>query len=219
MDANRFSLLPTGTNWVAVCIEATGTCTQHVGIVYRDAALQLHKLHFAWHRRLMDESCPRLLACSMPNFDPADELFVAAYCAKIARTAPNRAIPYNLKIDERVSFDPATGDVVFGNGFTGLSCSTFVAAVFRSAGNNLVSVTGWPPADAEDIEVQTFYVEMLEKSRNPEHQAHGHRIRSEIGTPRIRPYHVAGACLENKENYPVPHSICDSNGRWILSQM
>jgi len=177
----------------------------------------VRRLHFGWNHKLLHDTCRDDAPCAIPILDPielADEFFIAGLCGKIARSAVNKTIPYNLKLDRDVTFDQATGDVQFGKEYTGLSCATFVVAVFRSSGNPLVDTANWPMPTKEDIAVQREFVALLEQSEKAEDQAQAILIRDEIGTPRARPEHVAGACLEDM--LPVSHAVCDENGKAIV---
>jgi hypothetical protein len=216
MDTSRFALQPDETPWIAVSIERTTPCNTHAGIVYRDAGQKLRHLHFAWHERLLDVDCRSDLPCARPNVDPADELFLAGFCGKIARSAANSAIPYNLKHDPEVNFDPQTGTVRFGPESTGLGCATFVIAAFRSSGNALIDMSAWPAANSEDVAVREVLIDSL-RAGDSGKRAQADRIESEINSPRVRPEHVAGACLEDA--YPVKHKQCDENGQWVDSQL
>jgi hypothetical protein len=215
MDLSRFVLDGQSTQWVSVSLERTAPCSLHAGLIWRDADGGLRRLHFAWHRILVDQPYESV-ACAIPLIDDEEGIYVAAFFGKIARGAPKRQIPYNLKYDESVYFDAATGDIHLGSA-TGLSCATFVVAAFRSSGNLLVDVTNWPPASLEDIEAQKRFVALLKGDKNPERQQQGAKVEAEVGCSRIRPDHAAGACIESA--YPVDHAICERNGREVVSKL
>lgn len=216
MDLNRFLNDGKDTPWVSVSLERTGPCNLHAGIIYRQADDKLRRLHFGWHRQLYNFEYEKM-ACAIPPLDEADAMWMSAFCGKIARHASSNNIPYNLKYDEDVAFDPETGGVIFGVNSSGLGCATFVLAVFRSGGNRLVDVTDWPEANVDDKAVQQGFVNALLKSSDPDKLAQGERIKGEVGTKRIRPDHVAGACLEDA--LPVRYSECEANGLWIVAKM
>lgn len=168
MDLNRFVLDGQNTPWVSVSVERVDQCGLHAGIVYRDADDNLHRLHFGWHRILFSapygkEDVPYAarVACALPLLEKEDAMWVSAFCGKIARHAPEKKIPYNLKYDEDVAFDKDTGDIILGVNSTGLGCATFVLAVFRCSANPLVDVTDWPDSTADDKSTQQRFVDAL----------------------------------------------------------
>lgn len=219
----RFSYDGTDTDWVAISIEKTTPCNRHSGILYRDSGGHLFKLHFGWHWYLANETYSPV-ACSIPDLDadspdkPEGE-WIAGFCERVGASSRNKRIPYNLKYDESIDFDAATGDILLGAASTGLSCATFVLAILRSAGHKLIDATGWPRAVGDDKSGQIQFVNMLLDSRNPDAQKQGRIVNSEIGTPRIRPDHVSGACLETHSTWPIRHAVCDRNAATVVSQL
>ena len=218
MDAGRFHLTLAGTPDVTVSLERTGPCNLHAGIVYLDSSGMLNKLHFAWHLYLMNHRYAGE-ACAEPFLDFADAMWIATFCGKVAWNVANyRTIPYNLKYDEDVDFDPNTGAVRFGPESTGLNCATFVLAVFRSVSNPLVTMVGWPPASAQDRSIQTGFINrLLDDPNDRSAAAQARRVNAEVGTCRVAPQHVAGSCLE--DIYPVPFAPCDANGAFIVGRI
>lgn len=215
MDLKRYAVDGQATPWVSVSIER-GDCGLHAGIVYRDANLKLHRLHFGWHRQLHAVAYDAV-ACSIPPLDEADAMWMSKLCGRIASHPSVQGIPYNLKYDQDVAFDTGTGEIMFGVNSTGLGCATFVLAVFRSGGNPLVDVVGWPDASADDKAIQQKFVDMLLRSKDPDKVAQGKKIQGEVGTKRIRPDHVAGACLEDQ--LPVRHAQCHANAQRVVAEI
>jgi hypothetical protein len=218
MDTSRFKRSTADVPCIAVFLHRVNSINLHTGIVYKDAKGTFRRLHLGWQRQLLaDQKCRPNIDCAVPVFDSVDlvdEQFIAAFCGRIARSLPNRRIPYNLKIDNEVRFNLA-GDIEVGRSFTGLSCATFVVAIFRSTGNPLIDTNGWPAASAQDEAIQRNFVNALEGSDNPDWKAQADAIRPEIGGPRIAPEEVAGACLE--DSYPVAHPKCEAAGRFIVA--
>ena len=188
----------------------------HTGIVYRDASGKAKQLDLAWHKKLRVLDCQASIGCAVPGFDPTDEQFIALYCGKIARSYPVRKLPYNLKVDNEVRFN-AGGGVEVGEQYTGMSCATFVVAVFRSAGHPLIDTDGWPVATEEDREIQAKFVAYMRERNNPEEIKQADIIEAEIGCPRVAPEEVAGACLEDQR--PAGHDLCAKAGAFIISSI
>jgi hypothetical protein len=225
MERGRLSTNCDDTPSVAVCLQRNDPphCNLHVGIVHRNGAGELRHLHFAWHRRLRSHKIESKLICAIPNYEEvAHRLWMATYCGLVARNIPKRSIPYNLRFDEGVLFDNETGEVRFGPESTGLTCATFVVAVFRSAGHPLVTSAGWPKAHAEDRHVQRELVEALRSDIRPssvDAPQQAATIESQIGEARCRPEHVPGACLEPQWMRPIWHAPCDKNGKLVVESL
>jgi hypothetical protein len=80
---------------------------------------------------------------------------------------------------------------LFGSTRHGLTCATFVLAVFHQAGLPLVRYDSWPVNRPGDAEWQESIVNLLERTgAAPEHIA---KVKTEIGAVRYRPEEVAGA--------------------------
>jgi hypothetical protein len=216
MQLERLSTDGNGIALVSVMVQRTPSCTTHAGILYRDTDDKLWHLHFAWHKDLRRHALHARCVCAQPTLETEHAILLAAVCERIAALRLKLQIPYNLKHDRDVAFDPDTGEVTFGPMSTGLSCSTFVAAVFRSSGQNLIDATTWPSANAEDQNVQQLFVRALEQSGNPDQVHQAHIVKSEIGTARIRPEHVCGACLYN---LPADHQQCHVAGHEIIRRL
>jgi hypothetical protein len=209
MDLTRLKTAAVDAQWVAVSVERNQSCGLHAGVLYKQSNEVFAKLHFCWHRVLRSGPPNRGDVFAVPDtqFDD-DKMWLAVFCARVARNIPGKNIPYNLEHDESVRFDRDSGELQL-NGATGLSCATFIVAVFRSAGHPLVDASDWPKASDDDMGVQRSFVEALEG--DPRSSAQGATVRREIGCPRIRPDHVAGACLESYSDRPVPHAQCETN--------
>ena len=184
-----------------------GRNNTHTGIIYRvgDGSDDLRWLHLAFHKTLCDDlingrmlwfhsgarAWCRLL-CTIPDLEEEDRINVAIYCRGIARHRPE--IAYGLSYEDGVYFDLIDDDarLLAPEEKKWLYCSTFVLAVFKSAGPKLIDPTGWPDRPDEDSEWQAQLVAWLRSVATPEHIR---RVEGDVGKARIRPEETAGACL------------------------
>src|SRR5882724_10684992 len=136
----------------ALAIREIDPQQRHIGLLHWDAALkQVMFLHLAWHFDLRCET-PR------PDYfwiDPAVSarrlVQVAAVCRLVWRANGKKRIPYGFGPPSDC-LDTQTGEYLFGPAGFGLTCSTFVLAVFHRAGLALVRYDTWPlnrPGDAK----------------------------------------------------------------------
>src|SRR5262249_27060853 len=113
------------------------------------------------------------------------------------------SIGYALRYDPHALFDPVTGRLTLPEG-RGLSCSTFVLVLFRSARFPLIDTTGWPITRPGDREAQEKILNILERTcPDPDH-VEGVRQEIQKGCERVRPEEVAGAALFDAPMVPYP---------------
>ncbi len=215
-DFTRFTFDPTEVNQLAVGLIRTSPCTAHAGIAYRNAAGVLRFLHFANHEMLRDDRCSGNYTFAVPLLKEEDMEYLAGFCARVFRANQSGKLPYSFEFDPNLGFNRTTGLVIFNhNG--GLTCSTFVVALFRSAGNPLVQPITWPrQADLADIAARTYILEMWRNTGKPRLVARAEEIGSTIQTMRISPEQVAGACLQ--KNLPTGYYRAQKNGKQVLER-
>lgn len=122
-----------------------------------------------------------------PAIDDIDLASLAGFCSLLNAKCPK--LPYGLRFGTS-SFDDS-GRFVAGPNETGLTCATFVIAIFEWAGVPLIDISTWQ-ARAEDEQAQRALVEVLRGSRDatPEHIV---AVEREIGCIRVRPEEVAAS--------------------------
>lgn len=179
-----------GMGHVGVRIKACGAHQRHIGLLHRhEQAGEIRFLHLAWHGDLRDEPAP-FDDCIWvePDLHPVRARQLAARCRQIAR-ANGRYVPYGFS-PPTARFDEMTGRFLFGPTSTGLTCASFVLAVFDYARVPLVSYASWEPRP-DDALWQQGVVELLRQHGAPE--GHVAAVTAELGAVRYRPEEVAGA--------------------------
>jgi hypothetical protein len=116
---------------------------------------------------------------------------VAAQCREVGRAGVGRFFPYanssprGFFLNERLEF-------IYGAGSLGLTCASFVLAVFNFVGIDLVNYDSWPIRPGDE--------QWLEKIIRQMPQAHAKMMRDdETKVPRYKPAEVAAAM----GSYPV----------------
>ena len=188
---------------IAVGICHTGEST-HTGIVHRDPDGAVRFLHQGFHYCTRNEPVGDSVAefnglflFVVPNLEADRARNVAGLCRLIARRLTDNNLPgfpYSLRLDDEARFDEHTGLLALANG-VGLSCSTFVILVFRSARIRFIDFDNWRIRDG-DIDAQRRLVGILEgwQAEGRASRDHVDAVRSEIGCVRARPEEVAGIC-------------------------
>lgn len=176
---------------VAVLIGESGVDQRHIGIFHRSADSGSALLHLAWHCRLQnDAALPDYMKVWIaPRFTPRRLVQVAALCRRIWRKNDEGGIPYAFS-NPSGAFDVATGEILLGPTQFGLTCASFVFAVFDAAGLKLAQYETWPVDRVGDQEWQEKIIALLEDKAEPAHIEH---LRTEIGAVRYRPEEVAAA--------------------------
>jgi len=174
---------------VAVALKAIDTAQRHIGVLHGGrAAGDLFMLHLAWHLELRnDEPKPEYVWVD-PPIPSARARQVAAFCRKVWRQN-GRRVPYAFSVPNDC-FNSVTGQFLFGPSRHGLTCATFVLAVFQATGFKMIDERTWRTRP-DDGEWQQRIVGMLRsKGADPTHVA---AVENEIGAARFRPEDVGGA--------------------------
>ena len=196
---------------VAVAIGQTGAGQYHIGLIHREAAApDVLCLHLAWHCRLMNEPASSLVShwIDMPTPSRRAQQ-VAARCRQIWKANGKSSIPYGFSHPSD-SFDSVSGRFLLGPTRHGLTCASFVLAVFHFAGIPLADYATWPTGRSSDREWQESVVQLLQSRAAPEHIA---AVTEEVGAVRFRPDDVAGAATQVP---PVTFEVANSLGIRIV---
>ncbi len=200
-------------HWVVVAIGEPDADQRHIGVLHRDQNAGLQVLHLAWHCRLRNDArWPGDMSVWVaPSAPPARQRSIAAFCRRVWRKNAGDGIPYAFS-SPNTSFDPATGEFLIGPSRFGLTCASFVLALFHAAGLPLADYETWPVDRSEDQEWQQTIVGILEGQQVE--QQHIEHLRSEIGAVRYRPEEVAAAVALAPP--PASFQRAEELGRQIL---
>ena len=204
---------------------------RHVGVLYRRGDDPLRKLHLGFHHFLLDEEVSVKSANGLSLWVGCDDLddseanVFATWLAKIFEKN-RKTIPYGINYWKGPHFDPADGKYVQSKEGFGLTCATFVIALFEVFGYEIIDIETWPSRD-DDNEFHERIIEML---RNPqqvrnvdidssEHQAHIQAQISGMGiAPRFRPEEVASS-IGLYEGSALPYQVVEPAGRELVIKM
>jgi hypothetical protein len=203
---------------------------RHTGILYRVSDSDpLEYVHLAGHCRFCWEraSDPN---CSLQQGDcwvePAIHksrlVQVAAICDSIANENTSDAIRTGFSSPVDV-FDKKTKKFLLGPTQGGLTCASFVLAVFEHAQLPLVEYSGWPPPDEEDSRWQQSVLDGLRRLRSkyPQlvSQEHIDCVENDVGNSvRYRPEQVAAA-VALRELRPVKYRYASVLGVQVVKML
>lgn len=214
---NRQSISPVeAIRHAAVAIAEPNIDQRHTGIIFRvDENGPVEFLHLAWHHDLRREKRISRKYCWVdPKIPKARLRQLAAICDDIAYANRKEKIPYSFGPPHNV-FDEETNKFLLGPTRTGLTCASFVLAVFDRAQLKLVAYHGWQSPDYEDVKWQLSVVDQLSQFPSVSSE-HLEVVRREVGNSvRYRPEQVAAAAALRKQR-PVRYKYAKVLGAMIV---
>ena len=197
-----------------IAIRAVDREQRHIGVLHReDASNAVLLLHLGWHHELRNVHANGRYLWVDPALPTRRLRQVAAVCRKVWR-GNNAALPYAFSPPSDC-FDEQSGRYLLGPTRRGLTCATFILAVFEAAGISLVKYEAWPKNRPGDSEWQKQIIGALRRtpSATPEHIK---AVEEEIGSARYRPEEVAGAATTNP--LPADFPLAAERGQQILKR-
>jgi hypothetical protein len=164
---------------------------QHTGVIYQDDEDVLRFLHLASHCDLRrDKLKPTGTGWVLPSKEllPERLAHVAAMCERIWERNEKRDIPYGFRYNR--SRFLRDGAIELGEDERGFTCATFVLAVFRAVGIELLQLDEWQKGRIGDQE--RFDLILAALAEVCEDVEHLEAIRKERDSARYRPLEVAG---------------------------
>jgi len=192
----------------------------HTGIIYKDVDEgSISILHLAFHIKLINDEFGALNTESnlwtdsdfwvIPiEFESSFQRALSAYCSNILtrnellmKESFDKGIMYGLLSGDSKFVEDGT--LILGKDCSGLSCSSFVIAVFNSIGIRLVDMSKWPSRQS-DIAHHTLLLSWLKgPCMQLGHMDHFARVEKEVGCPRVRPSEATAAL--RFEDKPADH--------------
>lgn len=174
---------------------------RHVGLIFKREG-EWRMLHMGWHHQLDDESIPNsdgqhLWVDPEPAIDEIRLENLAAYCRLVSERNVDKGLPYGFS-EPKNWFDPSSGEARSAPDGKGLTCASFVLAVFSANGLPLINEDTWKIRD-DDKDYHEWVIECLGRTRGVTDD-HIKRLRESLPTIRYRPEEVAGAAASD----PIP---------------
>jgi hypothetical protein len=197
---------------LAVAIRSIAPDQRHMGLLHYDGG-GVRLLHLRWHHVLSNEPASDAYIWVDPAINSQRLRQVAAICRRVWESNQT-GIPYAFSAPNDC-FDVDTGQFLLGETRLGLTCSSFVLAVFHAAGLQLVDYDSWPTDRSDDQHWQTAIIKSLIETGAAEQ--HINAVRKEIGAVRFRPEEVAGAATLS--SLPANFQQASAVGKMIVSQL
>lgn len=178
----------------------------HAGLLYK-LGKEVRVLHLGWENDLKNTwRWPRLWAA--PDLKSQRSFALSALCTRIwKKFEKDKTMPYGLGFYQSTFTD--TGLRLNGKA-VGLSCATFILAVFNKLGLALVEEETWPVRQENDNE---WYDRLSD-----ENKAQVPDLKAEIDSRvrRIRPEEVLGACSCDA---PAQFTDCEAHGKRYVEML
>lgn len=148
-----------------VAIMATDPGRWHAGMLHRAGTNTVYMLDLAWDHRLRNSPPDNECAWVQLDLPNVRLLSVAAMCRRIAKlhARPGCGLPYAFLYQETTF--KVDGAVLLGKSEHGLTCATFVLAVLRATGIELLDLAGWPNRHDDVVRHQELLAWLEKDSR------------------------------------------------------
>ncbi len=125
-------------------------------------------------------------------------------------------MPYGFDWKGEV-FDDETGAIIQPPPGKGLTCASFVLAVLKNQGFDLIDATSWEMRH-EDEQWEKSMITLLETFGAP--KSHIEALKEDVPAKRVRPEEVVGASLqEHPDEWPVDFDTAVAQADLILSDL
>lgn len=190
---------------IAVCRNSFGY--NHLGIVTTSVSGSLEVLHLAFHHILAFEPHTSSIFSPCvwvePDIHLSAKLRIRSKIKAILRSQRRGAkLPYGVRYTDGL-FDEE-GGLRLGDDDCGLTCATFVIAIFSSVGLNPLDVSSWK-SRPDDGEWHDSIVDLLDEHvcQGKVSKEHLENVRAERGCPRFRPEDVlaGGRSIESQTHF------------------
>jgi hypothetical protein len=188
----------------------------HAGIFHAAENAPPEMLDLAFHCILRNDAPESRYHWVQPPFDESRLRQLSAFCRRVWRKNSAKGLPYGFGLPNAV-FDPVTGEYLMRESQYGLTCASFVFAVFHAVGLQLADYVTWPAARAEDKAWQMHIISMLEQyAKDPPHVA---RVKDDIGAVRFHPQEVAASAAFAAINKPAAYADVTEAAETIRLQL
>lgn len=180
---------------ISIAIKQIDEKNCHCAIIYLSGDGQVNLIHLGWDLKLIQSFVSEkhygqyfFVQHNIHSFRQED---IADWLDYVYKKNINN-IHYGLFYKE--TFFRESGALKLGDNEYGLTCATFVLAVFISMDIKLINILDWE-VRPEDIEWQKDTIMVLEATGDdsPEYRHYIDTLRKEIGCPRYRPEEVTAS--------------------------
>jgi hypothetical protein len=197
-------------DYVGVAIRRFSADQLHCALIYKLDEGELRLVHLRFHHDLERTTPAPPFRWAQISLDTDNKQILAVLIDAIGHSAT--PIPYGLN-PLGIVFDKDTGELLPPPIGKGLTCATFIIAVFQTYGYTLVQEASWPSRQ-EDETWQRHILDALEAHATPEHVE---AARADVGAKRFRPEEVVGATIHHA--WPVAFDNAHELAKQVLEDL
>ena len=183
----------------------------HVGLLYKTDDEPPYVLNLRQYGDLRNEEPNESYRWVQVDLDDINRRLLVALCRSLARKPPS--LPFGFTFNRQ--YISQAGEYIFGEFGDGLTCATFVMAVFKTYEIPLLKVEEWPPSSGDDMRWQVGQVAALQVRPGP---YVAQAIARHIGASRYRPEHVTAAAATSA-NRPLGFRQAERMGNRIVREL
>lgn len=189
---------------------------RHIGVLCRDSVdKRLRFIHLAFHEDLrLEDNASKCILWVEARLEDEPAAVVAAQARRVYRRFQAGGVPYGF--GPYTGYFGPNGEIRWTTPGNGLTCATFVLAVFDSAGVRLVMGETWPTDRPEDKQFQKEMIELIRNHASAS-EAHLKGMKADIGQVRFRVLEIAGAV--SADAYPADFATSESLGRKLQTMI
>jgi len=161
----------------------------HVGLLYKVGSAAALNLNLREHLDLRNEPPTDHYCWIQIDLDEINRRLLASLCALIA--TKSKGVPYGFTYNGL--YFKQSGDYVPRDLGHGLTCATFIMAIFETYSVPVLVTSAWTTADLEDQGWQTQMVRDIAGKRG---DFIAGAIAQHIGHPRFKPEHVTAGVVD-----------------------
>ncbi|MBU3641628.1 hypothetical protein [Polynucleobacter sp. Fuers-14] len=161
----------------------------HIGLLYKQEEAPPRLLHLAWHHDLKDVELPSDYFIGLSDLDRFNKMYMVSLASRVANFP--QEIPYSIVFDGDTYFDD-TGKYLPISAGTGLTCATFVLALFENSGFKLVNFSTWSNRTDDVIWQRKIIQTLRDKGGSSDHIE---ALEKNIGASRLRPEEACAAVI------------------------
>ena len=188
-DVTPENLLKVSTVGIALALNG-----KHAGLCYEFDGV--HKLlHLAFHRDLRSEQITSEYAIVVPDLEVEDGDILVAFAEAVWEMNKNEKILFGFGSPEDV-FDLDASNYLYGGQAIGLTCASFVLAVFHRAMLPLVEYKSWTASRPRGTVWHEHIVGILRRQYAFDDE-HIRKVEQMVPAVRFRPEEVAASGLQS----------------------
>jgi hypothetical protein len=202
-------------DWLGLIVKEYNPSQRHVGFLYKEVEEGPAKFcELRFHHELYVGASSSGMNWIDIELNETDKISLAGWIEATLSDQVN--MPYGFDWDGQV-FDSETDQMIDPPIGKGLTCASFIVAVFKNYGHEVLDPATWTERQ-DDIAWQKSFVEIMRKKGVP--KEHIDALELDIPSIRVRPEEVAGAAtLSEDGHWPATFDAALAQAQLIIEDI